>query len=58
MYLFIFFKKFCPLYSMETKFYLHVYMFFPPFVLFWYKYLEIVLSATQQDRFVNPFQEQ
>ena len=32
--------------------------FFPPFVLLRYKYLDIVLNATQQDLIVNPFQEQ
>ena len=42
---------------MGTKFYLHVY-FFPPFVLLQYKYLDIVLNATQQDLIVDPFQEQ
>ena len=48
---------FFPLYSMEAKLHLHVYIFFPPFVLFWYKCLDIVLNATQQDLIVNPFQE-
>ena len=31
-------------------------LFFPPFVLLRYKYLDIVLNATQQDLIVNPFQ--
>ena len=32
-------------------------LFFPPpFVLLRYKYLDIVLDATQQDLLVNPFQ--
>ena len=34
-----------------------MYTFFsPPFVLLQYKYLDIVLDATQQDLLVNPFQ--
>ena len=32
--------------------------FFPPFILLGYKYLDVVLNATQQDLIVNPFQEQ
>ena len=51
-FIFIFF----PLYSMGTKLYLHVYIFFLPFVLLQHKYLDIVLSATQQDLIVNSFQ--
>ena len=45
-----------PLYSMGAKIHLHVYIFFPPFVVFQCKYLDIVLNATQQDLIVNPFQ--
>ena len=41
---------------MGTKLNLHVYIFFPPIVLLQYKYLDIVLNATQQDLIVNPFQ--
>ena len=41
---------------MGAKIHLHVYIFFPPFVLLQYKYLDIVLNATQQDLIVNPFQ--
>ena len=52
MFLFLFF----PLNSMGTKLLLHVYIFFPPFVLLQYKYLDIVLDATQQDLHVNTFQ--
>ena len=48
-YYFIFFL----LYSMGTKLLLHVYIFPPPFVLLQYKYLDIVLDATQQDLLVN-----
>ena len=40
---------------MGTKLLLHVYIFFPPFVLLQYKFLDIVLDATQQDLIVNPF---
>ena len=41
---------------MGTKLHLHVYIFFLPFVLLQYDYLDIVLKATQQDLIVNPFQ--
>ena len=41
---------------MGTKLLSHVYIFSPPFVLLQYKYLDIVLDATQQDFLVNPFQ--
>ena len=40
---------------MGAKIHLHVYIFFPT-VLLQYKYLDIVLNATQQDLIVNPFQ--
>ena len=43
---------------MGTKLHIHVYILFPPIVVFQYKYLDIVLSATQQNLIVNPFQEQ
>ena len=49
---------FFPLYSMEIKLHIHVYIIFPPIVVLRCKYLDIVLSATQQDLIVNPFQEQ
>ena len=38
---------------MGAKVHLHVYIFFPLFVLFQYKYLDIDLNATQQDLLVN-----
>lgn len=42
---------------MGIKLLLHVHIFFsPPFVLLQYRYLDIVLNATQQDLFVDPFQ--
>ena len=42
---------------MRAKIHLHEYGFFsPPFVLLQYKYLDIVLNATQQDLIVSPFQ--
>ena len=41
---------------MGAKIHLHIYIFFPHFVLLQYKYLDIVLNATQQDLIVNPFQ--
>ena len=53
MYLFI-----SPLYRMGTKLHIHVYVLFPPIVVFRCKYLDIVLNATQQDLIVNPSQRQ
>ena len=41
---------------MGTKLLLHVIHFSSPFVLLQYKYLDIVLNATQQDLLVNLFQ--
>ena len=52
----VFITFFFPLYSMGTKLLLHVYIFFPSFVLLQYKYLDIARDATQQDLHVNPFQ--
>ena len=49
---------FSPLYSMGTQSRIHVYIIFSPIVMLRCKYLDIVLSATQQDLIVNPFQEQ
>ena len=43
------------LYSMGTKLHIHVYIIFPPIVVLQCKYLDIVLSATQQALIVNPF---
>ena len=43
---------------MGTKLHTHVYIIFPPIVMLQCKYLDIVLSATQQVLIVNPFQEQ
>lgn len=43
---------------MGTKLPMHVYILFSPIVVLQCKYLDIVLSATQQDLTVNPFQEQ
>ena len=48
-YFILIYYYFFPLYSMGTKLHLHVYIFFPPFVLLQCKYLDIVLDATQQD---------
>ena len=52
-----FYFIFFPLFSMGTKILIHVYIIFSPIVLRC-KYLDIVLSATQQDLITNPFQEQ
>ena len=49
---------FPPLYSMGTQLHIHVYIISSPIVVLRFKYLDIVLSATQQDLIVNPFQEQ
>ena len=43
---------------MGTNLHIHAYILFPPIVVLWCKYLDIVLNATQQDLIVNPFQEQ
>ena len=58
LFLFVVVVYFFPLYSMGTKLHMHVYILFPPIVVLWYKYLDIVLNASQQDLIVNPFQEQ
>ena len=42
---------------MGTKLHIYVYILFPPIVVLWFKYLNIVLNATQQDLIVNPLQE-
>ena len=55
---FFFFNLFFLLFSMGNELHLHVFIFFPPFVLLGCKYLDIVLNATQQGLIVNPFQEQ
>ena len=49
---------FFPLYSMGTQLHIHVSIYFSPIVLLRCKYLDIVLSATQQDLTVNLFQKQ
>ena len=47
-----------PLYSMGTQLHIHVHILFSPTVMLHCEYLDIVLSATQQDLIVNPFQKQ
>ena len=49
---------FFPLYSMGTQLHIHVYIMFSPIVVLHCKYLDIVISATQQDLIVNPLQKQ
>ena len=49
---------FFPLYIMGTQLHIHVYIIFSAIVVLHFKYLDIVLSATQQNLIVNPFQEQ
>ena len=56
--LFFYIYYFFPLYSMGTKLYKHGYIIFSHIIMLWYKYLDIVLSAIQQDLIVNAFQEQ
>ena len=43
---------------MGNKLHIQIYILFPPIVVLRCMYLDIVLSATQQDLIVNPFQEQ
>ena len=43
---------------MGTKLHIHVHTISPPTAVLWYNYVDIILNATQQDLFVNPFQEQ
>ena len=43
---------------MGIQLHTHVYIILSPIVMMHYKYLEVILSATQQDLIVNPFQEQ
>ena len=52
--LFFFFS----LYSVGTQLHIHVYIIFSPIVVLHCRYLDIVLSTTQQDLIVNPFQKQ
>ena len=47
-----------PLYSIGIQLHIHVYIIFSPIVVLRCQYLDIVLSATQQDLIVNPFQKQ
>ena len=49
---------FFSLYSMVTQLHILVYIFFSPIVVLHYKCLHIVLSATQQDLNIDPFQKQ
>ena len=43
---------------MVTQLYIHVYILFSPIIMLHHKWLDIVLSATQQDLIANPFQKQ
>ena len=49
---------FFPLYSIVTQLHIQVYILFSPNIMLHHKWLDIVLSATQQDLFANPFQRQ
>ena len=46
------------LYGMVTQLHMHVYILFSPIITLHHKWLDIVLSATQQDLTANPFQKQ
>ena len=46
------------MYNMGTKLQIHVYIIFPPIVVLQCKYLDTLLSATEEDLIVNQFQEQ
>ena len=43
---------------MATQLHIHVYVLFSPIIMVHHKWLEIVLSATEQDIIANPFQKQ
>ena len=58
IYLFIFILFFPSVQHGDQVILICIHFFSPPFVLLRYKHLDIVLSATQQDLIVNPFQEQ
>ena len=45
-------------YSMGTQLHIHICILFSPIAMLCCKYLDIILSATQQDVIVNPFQKQ
>ena len=51
-FIYFYFLFFFSLYSMGTKLHIHVYILLPPIVLRC-RYLDIVLTATQQDLIVN-----
>ena len=46
------------LYSMVTQLYIHVYTLFSPIIMLYHKWLDTVLSATQQELIANPFRKQ
>ena len=46
------------LYSMVTQLPIHVYIIFSHIIMLHHKWLDIVLSAAQQDLIANPFQKQ
>ena len=46
------------LYSMITQLHIHVYILFSPIIMVHLKWLNIVLSATQQNLIANLFQKQ
>ena len=50
--------NFFPLYSLGTQLYIHVYILFSYIIMLHHKNPDIVLSATQQDLIINPFQMQ
>ena len=46
------------LYSMVTQLHIHVYILFSLIIMLHHKWLDIVLTATQQGLIANPFQRQ
>jgi len=46
------------LYSTVTQLHIHVYIFFSHIIMLHHKWLDTVLSASQQDIIDNPFQRQ
>ena len=46
------------LYSKVTQLHIHIYILFSHIIMLHHKWLDIVLSATQQDLIASPFQRQ
>ena len=46
------------LYTIGTQLHIEVYILFSPIIMLHHKWIDIVLSAKQQDLIANPFQKQ